>query len=161
MNIPLPSNNLKTKDLRIKNGILLLKHGQSFTNAMYSLTYFMKGKNFCYYCKKGFSRNEINLDHMYPRCVGGPTIPQNLYPTCVHCNNTKAFMTKEQYDEYLKFTSDEERMWYLSKIRQLVEGYKVIGMFEIPNFWITPVKTSCIHTNIDFANVSSRKYQKF
>lgn len=160
MNISLPCTNLKTKTLRIENGILYLKRGQSFTNAMYSLTYFMKGKNYCYYCKKGFPRNHINLDHIYPRCVGGPTIPQNLIPTCHECNNQKAFMTYNQYANYLSIQSESGKVSYRTKIEELVNGYKSIGMFEFPNSWLTPLEVSKIHTDIDFANISSKKYQK-
>lgn len=46
MNIILPCQDLKTKDLRIGNGILYLRYGVSFQSTMYNLTYFMKGKIF-------------------------------------------------------------------------------------------------------------------
>lgn len=160
MNITLPTENLKTKDFLIRDGILYLRYGQSFQNTMYALTYFMKGRHFCYYCKKSFPRTEITMDHMYPRSTGGPTIPQNLIPACKHCNNQKSDLTLEQYKHFLSIDSKSQRHSYMTKMRTLKEGYRTIGMFEFPNTWITPVRVSNIHTSIDFANISEDKYQK-
>ena len=160
MNIILPSENLHTKDFRIENGVLYLRYGQSFQNVIYSLTYFMKGRRFCYYCKKKIPRNEMTMVHMYPRSTGGPTIPQNLIPSCKECNYQKADMTYEQYHTYLSLPSLAEKKAYAAKINIFKEGLKMIGMFEIPNTWITPVRVSDIHTQIDFACISETKYEK-
>lgn len=160
MNIILPTKNLRTKDFLIKDGILYLRYGQSFQNAIYSLTYFMKGKRFCYYCKKSFPRNEITMDHMYPRSTGGPTIPQNLIPSCKGCNSKKKDMTFEQYQHFLAISSDIGRKMYLAKVSSFKEGIKAIGMFEIPNNWITPVKVDAIHTQIDLSDISEQKLKK-
>ena len=160
MNISLPTENLKTKDFLIKDGILYLRYGQSFQNIIYALTYFMKGRHFCYYCKKSFPRTEITMDHLYPRTTGGPTIPQNLLPACKHCNNEKSYMTKDQFLHYLSLSSETDKLLYSAKIRTLKEGFKAIGMYEIPPEWITPVKVCNIHTSIDFANIFDAKFQK-
>lgn len=160
MNITLPTENLKTKDFLINDGILYLRYGQSFQGAMYALTYFMKGRHFCYYCKKSFPRNEITMDHMYPRSTGGPTIPQNIIPACKECNTTKADMTKNQFLHYLSLHSEVEQSLFASKMRNLKDDYKSIGMFEIPIEWITPIRVCKIHTSIDFANLSDSKFKK-
>ena len=161
MNITLPAKNLKTKDFLIRDGILYLRHGQSFQGVIYSLTYFSKGRHFCHYCKKSFPRNNITMDHIYPRSTGGPTIPQNIIPVCKECNAEKSDMTLAQYKHYLSLKSNEKSAAeYLCKIRALKEGFKAIGLFEIPIDWITPIKVDKIHTNIDFANISESKYQK-
>lgn len=160
MNIPLPCNNLKAKKFRIENGILYLRNGQSFQNTMYALTYFMKGKHFCYYCKRKVPRNKITMDHMYPRSTGGPTIPQNLIPACETCNFQKSDMTYEQYHIFLSLTNSFERKAYVAEINAFKEGLKAIGMFEIPNSWITPIRVADIHTQVDFANISQTKYEK-
>lgn len=160
MNITLPTENLKTKDFLINDGILYLRYGQSFQGAMYALTYFMKGRHFCYYCKKSFPRNEITMDHMYPRSTGGPTIPQNIIPACKGCNTTKADMTKNQFLRYLSLHSEVEQSLFASKMRNLKDDYKSIGMFEIPIEWITPIRVCKIHTSIDFANLSDSKFKK-
>ena len=160
MNIILPSKNLKTRDFKIQNGILYLRYGQSFQNIMYFLTYFMKGRHYCYYCKKTFPRTEITMDHMYPRSTGGPTIPQNLIPACKHCNGEKSNLTTEQYLIYLSKKNAEEKEKYFSEIRCFKKGLRYIGLFEIPITWITPVNVNDIHTSIDFSNISEEKYKK-
>lgn len=160
MNITLPAQNLRTKDFLIKDGILYLRYGQSFQNAIYSLTYFMKGKRFCYYCKRKVPKKQMSMDHMYPRSTGGPTIPQNLLPSCKACNFEKSDLTFEQYKTFLSLSSQTERKNYLSKMCAFKEGLKAIGMFEIPITWITPVKVDDIHTQIDFADISETKYKK-
>lgn len=159
MNIPLPTKNLNASKLYIKDGILYLRHGESFLNVMYRLTYFMKGRHYCYYCKKRFPRSEITMDHMYPRSLGGPTIPQNLLPSCKSCNGDKSDMTYEQYMTLLSL-DDYSQIGYINKINSLKEGYKRIGIFQIPSDWITPVETDRIHTNVDFANLVNSKYDK-
>ncbi len=159
MNIILPTKNVKTKDFRIVDGILYVRYGKSFQNIVYGLTYFMKGRTFCYYCKKKVARNEMTLDHMYPRSTGGPTITQNLIPACKDCNSQKSYMTFEQYKTYLDL-SEQERTKYLAKLSVFKEGIKNIGIYEIPNSWITPVLVKDIHTAIDFANISETKFQK-
>mgnify|MGYP005813624393 CR=1 FL=1 len=160
MIITLPAQDLKTNDFRIVNGILYLKQGQSFQNAMYKLTYFMKGKNYCYYCKKKFPRDKITMDHMYPRSTGGPTIPENLLPSCKSCNGKKSDMTYSQFRVYLKLHNDKERKAYLASVNALKEGLKITGMYECPNHWITPIQLSNVHTATDFATISESKFQK-
>lgn len=160
MNIILPAQNLRTKDFKIENGILYLRHGQSFRNVIYSLTYFMKGKRFCYYCKKRIPRDKITMDHMYPRSVGGPTIPGNLIPSCADCNSKKADMTFEQYKTFLALHTGHEKREYFAKLSEYKEKLKELGMFEIPYTWITPVSISDIHTQIDIAAISEAKYRK-
>lgn len=159
MNITLPSKNLRTKDFLIKDGILYLRYGQSFTNVIYSLTYFMKGKRFCYYCKKKIPKKQITMDHMYPRHTGGPTIPQNLLPCCKKCNSKKSDLTYEQYQAFLLLSDPLQKKEYCSKMITFKEGLKAIGLFEIPITWITPVKLDDIRTQKDSANISETKYE--
>ena len=160
MNIILPAENIRTKDFKIENGVLYLRHGQSFRNAIYSLTYFMKGKRFCYYCKKRVPRNEITMDHMYPRSAGGPTIPENLIPACAKCNSEKSDMTYEQYQTFLTLSTTSEKREYLAGLSEYKDALKEVGMFEIPYTWITPVRISDIHAEIDIASISEAKFKK-
>lgn len=112
MNISLPAKNLRTKNFLIKDGILYLRYGQSFEDIIYAVTYYMKGRRRCYYCKKQFTRDQITMDHMYPRDTGGPTIPQNLIPACRGCNHKKANMTYEQFLEFSTLPTKEEQRAY-------------------------------------------------
>lgn len=159
MIITLPSQNLNTNDLHIKDGVLYLRHSQSYQNVIYRLTYFMKGRHYCYYCKKRVPRDEITMDHMYPRSLGGPTIPQNLIPACRDCNSRKSDMTYEQFRTLMSLDASD-RHSYINKVRSLKEGYRKIGMFQIPSDWVTPIEVDRIHTNVDFANISNSKYEK-
>lgn len=160
MNIILPTQNLRTKKLLIRDGILYLRHGQSFRSTIYSLTYFMKGKRFCYYCKKRISRNQITMDHMYPQSLGGPTIPQNLIPVCQECNSKKSDMTLEQYKTFLSLRSISEKRAYMKRISDYKNSLKTVGIFEVPYSWITPVEISQIHTKIDLASISDSQCRR-
>lgn len=160
MNILLPTQNLKTRSFKINDGILRLKYGQSFQNVMYDMTYFMKGRNFCYYCKQKIPKNQMTMDHMYPRSTGGPTLTQNLIPACQKCNAEKADMTYKQYMVFRSFGSKPERKAYAAAITALKEGLKSSGIYEIPTDWYTYVDVNAIHTCIDFANISETKYNK-
>ena len=68
-------------------------------------------------------------------------------------------MNYEQYQEYLTLNESSQSS-YMSKAYELVEGYKKIGMYQIPSEWITPFPVDKIHTNTDFANVSTEKFDK-
>lgn len=160
MNILLPTQNLKTRSLTIKDGILILKYGQSFQNVIYDLTYFMKGRNFCYYCKRKMPKSQLTMDHMYPRSTGGPTLTQNLIPSCKKCNSEKSDMTFQQYMVFRSFKSKAERKAYATAIAALKQELKLCGVYEIPSNWYTYVNTDDIHTCIDFANISETKYNK-
>ena len=39
--------------------------------------------------KSEISMEEMTIDHMYPQDFGGPTITNNLLPSCKKCNNDK------------------------------------------------------------------------
>ena len=48
----------------------------------------------CQYC--GVKNNELTLDHVYPRHLGGSHTWDNLVTCCKKCNNTKAWKTLDQ-----------------------------------------------------------------
>jgi len=43
----------------------------------------------CQYCGDGFSRKELNLDHVIPRSRGGKTSWSNIVTSCFRCNRRK------------------------------------------------------------------------
>ena len=73
----------------VDNGILKIRWDVSFRKAMTELTYQMKGRGRCCYCKELIPEDEITIDHMYPQEFGGPTITNNMLPSCKKCNNDK------------------------------------------------------------------------
>lgn len=68
-----------------------------FRSIMAELTYELKGRNICGYCVKEFDYTNITVDHLYPFSLGGPTIPENLIPSCKKCNQEKANLTVEEF----------------------------------------------------------------
>lgn len=52
-------------------------------------------------CEKRIkSKKLVTIDHIVPQDFGGPTISNNLIPSCSKCNKEKGNMTKEEYDEF-------------------------------------------------------------
>ena len=43
----------------------------------------------CVYCGITYDLHELTLDHVRPRCLGGPTLTHNLVPSCRSCNQAK------------------------------------------------------------------------
>lgn len=84
-----------------ENSMLKLKKRPfKFEYIMYDLTYKLKGKRKCYYCGRVVEPSQITLDHVYAKGLGGPTIPQNMVPSCKKCNEEKENMTPDQFRVY-------------------------------------------------------------
>ena len=43
----------------------------------------------CIYCGKSHSENDLTIDHVQPRSMGGNNISSNCVPACVKCNQSK------------------------------------------------------------------------
>jgi len=54
---------------------------------------FERDKNTCQYCGKKLDRNQLNIDHVIPRDLGGPMSWTNLVCSCKQCNSRKANQT--------------------------------------------------------------------
>ena len=50
----------------------------------------------CQYCGKRFSTQELSLDHIVPRAMGGQSTWENMVCCCVHCNTRKGGRTPVQ-----------------------------------------------------------------
>ncbi len=50
----------------------------------------------CQYCGKRFTTQELSLDHVIPRAMGGKTTWDNLVCACVYCNARKGGRTPHQ-----------------------------------------------------------------
>jgi len=50
---------------------------------------FERDKNTCQYCGNIFDREELNLDHVFPRDRGGQTTWENIVCSCIPCNTRK------------------------------------------------------------------------
>ena len=49
-----------------------------------------RDKNTCLYCGRHLPSEQLNLDHVIPRAVGGRTTWENIVCSCIPCNTRKA-----------------------------------------------------------------------
>ncbi|MBL8762804.1 MAG: HNH endonuclease [Phycisphaerae bacterium] len=57
---------------------------------------FARDRNQCQYCGRHFSTNELSIDHVRPRTLGGGDSWENLVCACVRCNARKGGRTPDQ-----------------------------------------------------------------
>ena len=142
-----------------EKGILKLYARYSqFEDIMYDLTYTIKGRDKCYYCGKKLTKKDMTLDHIYPRSLGGPTIPQNLVPACKTCNGRKENMTPQQFEVYRRLPNKKEKLEFkkdFSNIRYFQEKW----LHSIPNDWISKVLTTSLIVLINLEDTKTNKYK--
>jgi len=146
--------------MRIEDGILKLTFPYSLRNAMYILTYQMKGKHKCAYCQKEIFYNKVTLDHTIPQDFGGPTITNNLEPCCNTCNQEKSNMTKEHYLEYTLLDPSDKKA-YLKKFHYTLESLHKLDFPLLPKEWVEEKSIENIIVNISLSeDYKGAKYQK-
>ena len=150
-------------DAFIEDGILKIRKDASYRFVIYELTFKLKGgKHICRYCGKIFSDRKMTMDHMYPQDMGGPTITNNLLPSCQKCNSEKSDMTREQYEKYkhLEIVGKNCKE-YLKDLRGYKEFIKKWEEFEIPKEWISKRELSTIIAEIRLGDCTQNaKYKK-
>ena len=50
----------------------------------------------CVYCGGTYDINELSLDHVHPRCLGGDDY-KNVVPACIKCNQEKGSSYWREY----------------------------------------------------------------
>lgn len=65
----------------------------------------------CQYCGEKFSREELTLDHIYPKSRGGETSWENIVACCRHCNQLKADQTPEEAQMPLLNKPEKPDFW--------------------------------------------------
>lgn len=142
----------------IEDQILKIKFPYSFKRAMYTLVYIMKGKHKCFYCSKDILNGKVTLDHIFPQDFGGPTIPNNLQPSCYKCNNEKSNMTPDQYQKFLSLPN-MQRKEYLKDLQGIFEFIRKWSDFVLPEGWVQEQQISNIITSISLSeDYKNRKY---
>ncbi len=63
----------------------------------------------CQYCGVKPKRNELNLDHVVPRALGGRSTWENVVTSCVDCNRRKGGRTPRQARLKLKKKPERPR----------------------------------------------------
>jgi 5-methylcytosine-specific restriction endonuclease McrA len=54
---------------------------------------YLRDRNTCQYCGRSLRESELNLDHILPKRLGGPTTWTNIVCSCVECNLRKGEKT--------------------------------------------------------------------
>ena len=160
MNVQLPKKFSLLPIAEVNNGTLFIYQLTRFEDLMYELTYELKGRNVCEYCGKTFLDEDMTLDHMIPQERGGPTITNNLVPSCKECNSKKSNMTAEQYIHY-KGLRESEKKQYLQNFKLYVERMKENELLELQEDWISKKEVSEILVRFDFSQEYKKsKYRK-
>lgn len=139
-----------------ENDILKLYRPSLFKDIMYDMTYKLKGTK-CIYCGKKAN----SMDHGYPQDFGGPTITNNLYPTCKLCNNKKANMLREEYSEYLEITDKEKRAEFMENLKQIQKDRREGLLDDFPKEWISEKRFSVITVKFYIEEPLGSKYRRF
>lgn len=147
--------------MKIENGILKLVFPISFQDCMYDLTYFIKGKEKCFYCSRTIVEDKATLDHLIPQDLGGPTIPNNLFPSCKKCNCEKSNMTKSIYDKYLSLPTIDEKKQFLTDFQLLSTFIHRWYGFDFIKDWVEEKEIDNIIVNISLdCSYRGKRYKK-
>ena len=131
------TNRSKNANAYVKNGILYLKGYVDFEELMYSLAYMLKGYDTCHYCGCELTDKNRTLDHMYPRRWGGISIPENLVPSCKNCNGEKMDMTYEQFMQYRKLKTKNDKDAFYKKCLQENLKVRKRAKFVLDSNWLS------------------------
>ncbi len=141
MIINLPANFRYGDKECIREGILKIPSHADFRMLMYQLAIANKGKK-CWYCGRRLAHSEITMDHLYPQDLGGPTISDNLVPTCGKCNSSKNNFTEQQYQKMIHVDEDTKKKLRSIYYRQNEERKK--KGFVLPKTWVKQKKIDTI-----------------
>lgn len=82
-------------------------------------TLFQRDNFICQYCGKRFKEQELTVDHVHPKSLGGGSNWGNTVTSCKACNNLKGNQTLDQAKMRL-LSKPKEPLWVnsLSKLRK-------------------------------------------
>ena len=64
----------------------------------------------CTYCGKQITNpDDFTQDHQLPLARGGQTVPSNLVPACMHCNQEKGMLTADEYMVVLNYRKSKQQ----------------------------------------------------
>jgi 5-methylcytosine-specific restriction endonuclease McrA len=80
----------------------------------------LRDKHMCQYCGKEHRSEELTMDHVTPRSLGGATTWENVVACCRRCNNLKADRSpREAGLRLIKKPEMPRRILYLHVVRHL------------------------------------------
>lgn len=162
----------------IKDGILYIYRPGCFNDVMYKMTYLIFGKKECYFCHRKFLElsepyspeclyvTQTTLDHLIPQEFGGPTITNNMRPTCCRCNSMKSNMYPEEFAEYVKLLQStepdqEEKIEQFKQTLLEVQGERRKGNIEtLPQEWYTQDQIQNVYASIWVKEPLGASYRK-
>ena len=160
MNIPLPKQYSYKDIAKVENDILHIYVPIKFEDLMYDLTYAVKDSNKCYYCSRPLSRDRSTLDHLYPRDLGGPTIPNNLCISCANCNSNKSNMFEKEFLIYSTLSDIDKKAFYHdygSYLHFLKKWYSPV----LPDGWVSYERIGkIIMSDLPYPLVKGKTYNK-
>lgn len=167
MNVELPENYYQSEGANkyalVRNGILELQGSWDFERLMVELTYLLKGRTRCFYCKREIDPGKVTIDHVFPRDFGGVTIPCNLEPSCASCNSKKSNLNKYEYKIWLTLSKDERKKFYQKTIKRKHKrknNPKTKNGFDFPKKWLEYRKLDSIKKISKIDNRGSEKFKK-
>lgn len=150
-------------DAYIENGILKIRKTVSFKRIMKEVTFELNGgKHKCGYCNKTFENEEMTIDHMYPQTMGGPTITNNLVPSCNKCNSDKTDMTYDEFIEWNSILKKQEQDKYLNVVRDKKRKMRKRKEYQIPKEWYSQqqITTILVEVILDDTCSYTKKYKQ-
>lgn len=143
-----------------KDGKLYIDSHVNYEGLMYTIAYLQNGYDSCYYCGGKLTDETRTIDHKFPRCWGGVSVPPNLVPCCDRCNQQKANMTHPQYIRWKKYVSkNKKKTYYKEAIKKNQKIYSRGGLV-LPQSWTREYDITDILSRIDSFNIAQKRFEK-
>ena len=80
-----------SKIIKIPRVIIILRYDKVPNKEVKFNRYniFRRDRSECQYCRKPFPKNELTIDHVHPKSLGGKTTWENVVCCCITCNRKK------------------------------------------------------------------------
>lgn len=101
---------------------------------------YARDSSLCQYCGKKFSTQELSLDHVTPRALGGKTTWENLVCACVYCNAKKGGRTPSQAHMHLLKAPHKPKRNPVISVRLGTDKYASWKHFLDHAYWSVELK---------------------
>ena len=77
---------------------------------------FQKCGGHCAYCGKKIELEEMQVDHIHPKRLGGKDELENYHPSCRRCNHYKRTLTLEKFRKLIETLNERLQKIYIVKV---------------------------------------------